>query len=229
MVTLQGPVHIPPKADHKGDHKAGRLEKLVVLVHGYGASGDNLLDLSYHWQDSLPNAFFAAPNAPETCEVNPFGYQWFGLPDLSPVNIRLGLDRATPVLQNYLQQLMTTYQLAPQDVAVVGFSQGAMIALDMMFLMPTLAGVIGYSGVFLPPKRPSSPPQTKALLVHGTLDMVVPYSALIQSQSALKDYGVSFETHTCHGLDHSISPDGIQVGRAFLNQVLYPAKGAMYA
>ena len=224
MITLHGQTYIPPKAN--------RLEKLVVLIHGYGASGDNLLDLSYHWQDSLPNAVFAAPNGPEACDVNPSGYQWFGLPDLSPVNIRLGLDRAGPVLQNYLQNLMTTYQLAPQDVALVGFSQGAILALEMMFLMPTLAGVIGYSGVFLPPKnRPLSPPLTKALLVHGTLDTVVPYSAFIHAEAALKDHGISFETHTCHRLDHSISPDGIQVGRDFLSQVLSSSiktQGAAY-
>ena len=213
MISLQGQPHIPPKAK--------RLEKLVVLLHGYGASGDNLLALSYHWQDSLPNAIFVAPNGLEVCDINPHGYQWFGLPDLSPFNIRLGLDHAAPILQNYLQQLMTAYQLAPQDVALVGFSQGAMLAFDMMFLIPTLAGIVGYSGIFLPPRtRPPSSPLTKVLLVHGTFDTVVPHAAFLHAETTLKDYNVSFQSHTCHGLDHSISAEGIQVGKKFLSQVL---------
>lgn len=227
MIALHGQTYIPSQTMGEG----GRLEKLVVLLHGYGASGDNLLGLSYHWQDSLPNAVFVAPNGPEACEVNPLGYQWFGLPDLSPVNIRLGLDRATPVLQKYLQQVMTTYQLAPQEVVLVGFSQGAILALDMMFLIPTLAGVIAYSGLFLPPKNPPlATPLTKVLLVHGTLDTVVSYSAFVQAKTALKEYGISFKTHTCYGLGHSIRSDGIQVGRDFLSHVLSSSlqKGSAY-
>ena len=204
---------------------AGRVEKLVVLIHGYGASGENLIGLSYHWQSSLPHTFFVAPNGPEPCDVNPMGYQWFGLPDLSLTNIRLGLDRATPVLQNYVQQLITTYQLSPRDVAVVGFSQGAMLALDLMFVMPNLAGIIAYSGIFLPPtKLPDSPPLCKALLIHGTLDMVVPFSFLQQAELNLKKYGIAFDSYTCHGLDHSINQEGIEKGKNFLMQVLSSLK-----
>jgi phospholipase/carboxylesterase len=87
--------------------------------------------------------------------------------------------------------------------------------------MPTLAGVIGYSGLFLPPKNIlPSPPKTKVLLVHGTFDSVVPYSALLHAEPALKNYGISVKSHTCHGLDHSINEEGIKLGGEFLKQVL---------
>jgi phospholipase/carboxylesterase len=119
---------------------------------------------------------------------------------------------------------MMRHQLSPHDVALVGFSQGAMLSLDMVFLMPTLAGVIGYSGLFLPPKNilPSSP-KTKVLLVHGTLDSVVPYTALLHAEPALKSHGVSVRSHTCYGLDHSIDEEGIKLGGEFLKQVLAPS------
>lgn len=206
--------------------KSGRIEKLVVFIHGYGASGDNLLGIASYWQDLLPPTLFVAPNAPESCEINQLGYQWFGLPDLSPLNIRSGLDRAGPIFANYLQNLMTIYQLSPQDVALVGFSQGAMLALETVFLIPNLAGVIGYSGLFLPPKNVlSTPPKTKIFLAHGTFDAIVPYTALLHAEPALKSYGLSVQSHTCHGLDHSISEEGIKLGGEFLKYALTVAEG----
>jgi phospholipase/carboxylesterase len=201
--------------------KPGPTEKLVVFIHGYVASGENLLSLSLYWQDFLPPTLFVATNAPEPCEINTLGFQWFGLPDLSPTNIRSGLDKAGPFFADYLQKLMMSYQLSPQDVALVGFSQGAMLALDIIFLIPTLAGVIGYSGLFLPPKNIlPTPPKTKVLLVHGTFDSVVPYTALLHAEPVLKSFGISVQTHTCHGLDHSINEEGIKLGGEFLRQVL---------
>ena len=214
MLALQGQTYIPPTP--------GPVAKMVVFLHGYGASGDNLLGISHYWQDILPATVFAAPNGPEPCDVNPLGYQWFGLPDFSPFNIRQGLDRCAPVVASYLQTLMTTYQLAPQDVALVGFSQGTIVALEMLFLIPNLAGIIGYSGAFFPPTKCLVSPVTKVFLVHGTLDTVVPYTALMQAEKSLSALGINVKTHTCYNLDHSISEEGLQQGGEFLAHVLTP-------
>ncbi|MBY0281239.1 MAG: alpha/beta fold hydrolase [Alphaproteobacteria bacterium] len=197
----------------------GTLSKMVVFLHGYGASGDDLISLSSSWEDHLPPTVFVAPNGPEACDANIFGYQWFGLPDFSPTNMRLGLDRVRPVLLNYLSSLLNEHQMSPQDLALVGFSQGTIVALEMMFAMPTLNCVLGYSGAFFPPP-PSlcSLPSTKVMLIHGNMDTVVPYMALFQSQAQLKELKVEAETYTCHGIAHTINNIGLEVGGQFLSR-----------
>ena len=194
---------------------------MVVFLHGYGASGDDLIGISDLWQDLLPPTVFIAPNGPEPCDANIFGYQWFGLPDLSPTNMRLGLDRIRPVLLNYLHALLNEYQMSPQDLALVGFSQGTIVALEMIFAMPTLSCVLGYSGTFFPPS-PSLPtsPSTKVMLIHGNMDTVVPYLALFQSQTQLGTLGIETEIHTCHGIAHTINDVGIEIGGQFLSRNL---------
>jgi len=196
---------------------SGSISKIVVFLHGYGASGDDLIGISDLWQDLLPSTVFAAPNGPEPCDANIFGYQWFGLPDFSPTNMRSGLDRVRPVLLEYLQSLLNEYQLSPQDLALVGFSQGTIVALEMMFAMPNLNSVLGYSGIFFRPPPPVlSSPSTKVMLVHGNVDTVVPYLSLFQSQTQLKVLGISTEIHTCHGIGHTINEEGIELGGQFL-------------
>lgn len=195
----------------------GPLSKIVVFLHGYGASGDDLIGLGNLWEDLLPPTVFIAPNAPEPCDANIFGYQWFGLPDFSPTNMRFGLDRIRPVLLDYLQTLLNEHQLSPQDLALVGFSQGTIVALEMMFAMPNLNCVLGYSGTFFrPPPSLVSSPTTKALLIHGNIDTVVPYISLFQSQAQLKTLGVDTEIYTCHGIGHTINERGIELGGQFL-------------
>ncbi len=213
MLSLQGQTYIPPSSEP--------VSRMVIFLHGYGASGDNLLGISHYWQEILPGTVFAAPNGPEACDVNPLGYQWFGLPDFSPFNIRQGLNRSAPIVANYLKTLMATYQLSPQNMALVGFSQGTILALEMLFFIPNLAGIVGYSGAFFPPvKTPALSPTAKVLLIHGTLDTVVPYGAMVQAEQALFESNISVQTYTCEYLDHSISEEGLQQGGAFLAQVL---------
>lgn len=195
----------------------GSISKMVVFLHGYGASGDDLIGINELWQDLLPPTVFIAPNAPEPCDANIFGYQWFGLPDFSPTNMRLGLDRVRPVLLEYLQSLLNEYQLSPQDLALVGFSQGTIVALEIMFAMPNLNCILGYSGTFFrPPPSLLSSPTTKVKLIHGNLDTVVPYIFLLQSQTQLKALGIAVEIHTCHGIGHTINEEGMEVGGQFL-------------
>lgn len=195
-------------------------KKLVVLLHGYGANGENLINLADMWAASLPNVEFHAPNAPEICESVPYGYQWFGLKDFSPYNMRAGLDRAAPLLKAYLEQLLTTRGLKSSDLILVGFSQGTMMALEMMFHLSGLRGALGYSGAFYPPlasvdlvSRP------EVFLVHGTADMVVPYPMMMEGANQLQLLGVTPKTHTCYGLGHSIDLEGITLGGQFLAHV----------
>lgn len=204
-------------------------KQLVVFLHGYGADGENLIDIARSWQDSLPDAEFIAPDAPNPCEINPLGRQWFGLVDFSPFNVRAGLDNVRPRVTRYLKGLLAERQLSLSNLVLVGFSQGTMLALDLMFSLPHLQGVIGYSGAFYPPIAETlQPPYPEVLLVHGAMDTIVPYTALGEAERQLKLFGVTPSTHTCPGLGHSINHTGITLGGQFLERVFNNSDAVIY-
>lgn len=194
------------------------VQKIVVLLHGYGSNGDDLIEIAKIWQPNLPNTAFFSPNAIEKSEVNPFGgYQWFGLNDFNPTNIRAGLDKAKPHINRFLKSLLAEYRLLPSDLIIAGFSQGAMLALDMIYSIARLGGIIGYSGAFYPPSNNTAPlSSVPILLVHGTSDMVVPYASLQLAQNQLRKVNINVMTQTCPGLGHSIDEAGLMAGLDFI-------------
>jgi len=197
------------------------IRKIVIFLHGYGATGDDLIDIAHQWAVHLPDTLFVAPNAPDVCEMSPLGYQWFGLQDFNPLNIRQGMDTAAPLVAVYIKNLMAEHKLGAKDIALVGFSQGSMLAMDMVFHVTGLGGIVGYSGAFYPPSsldRPRDAPTV--LLVHGTADTVVPYAALLHAQTQLQLYGVNVTPQTCNGLGHSIDDLGLRVGRDYLKRMI---------
>lgn len=193
------------------------VQKLVVFLHGYGSNGDDLIEIAKIWEPSLPNTAFFSPNAIEKSEVNPFGgYQWFGLNDFNPTNVRAGLDKARPHTNRFLKRLLTEYRLLPSDLIIIGFSQGAMLALDMIYSIARLGGVIGYSGAFYPPTSGTPLSSVPVLLVHGTADLVVPYASLQFAQTQLRKANINVMTQTCPGLGHSIDEAGLMAGLDFI-------------
>jgi phospholipase/carboxylesterase len=193
------------------------VQKLVVLLHGYGSNGDDLLEIAKIWQPNLPNTAFFSPNAIEASEVNPFGgYQWFGLKDFDHTNIRAGLDKARPHINRFLKRLLAEYRLLPSDLIVTGFSQGAMLALDMIYSMARIGGIVGYSGAFYPPANATPLSSVPVLLVHGTADLVVPYTSLQLAQTQLRKININVMTQTCPGLGHSIDEAGLMAGLDFI-------------
>jgi phospholipase/carboxylesterase len=195
------------------------VKSLVVFIHGYGADGDDLITIADDWKNFLPNTAFISPHAPEPCESNPFGYQWFGLSDFSFYNIRFGLDRVNPMLTKFLYTLLNEYNLPPSQLMLVGFSQGTMVSLDILFSMDKIAGVLGYSGAFYPPVD-GKPTPSPVCLIHGDMDVVVPAMAMDHAETVLQSYGVPVQTHLTHGLGHGIDHDGIELGGKFIKQCL---------
>jgi phospholipase/carboxylesterase len=170
-----------------------------------------------------------APNAPDVCEANPFGYQWFGLQDITPYNVRAGLDIARPILQKYILSALQERHLSPADLVLIGFSQGGMLALEMMFALQGVKGIISYSGAFYPPIATLlDRPHPEVLLIHGNLDMIVPYVALTEAQKYLRQFGVFPQTLTCAGLGHSINEEGIKVGGQFLADLFAQDQSVIY-
>jgi phospholipase/carboxylesterase len=197
--TLTGPM-LPPV-----DGAAPRA--IVVFLHGYGADGDDLAGLIPYWAQRLPHALFVSPHAPDPCEGNPFGRQWFTLPNLDPVKALAGARAAAPVLDAWLDALLARYGLGGDRLVLAGFSQGALMALHVGLRREVApAAIVSWSGWLagagtLARELKGRPP---TLLVHGTEDPVVPFSSMAIGAGALKAAGVPVETLVRPGLGHGI-------------------------
>jgi phospholipase/carboxylesterase len=213
MMELSGPSQ-PPAG-------GGKPKQLVVLLHGYGSNGDDLIGLAPFFAQALPEAEFLSPNAPFPCELSPLGFQWFGLEDRTPEMMLGGTRLAAEILDRFLDAELAKRELGDRDLALVGFSQGTMMSLHAGPRRPNrIGGILGFSGSLIAPQLlageiRSRPP---VFLVHGTADQVVPFGALAQAEQALRDAGISVETESRPGLVHSIDQVGAQKGALFLRR-----------
>ncbi|WP_417720024.1 alpha/beta hydrolase [Salipiger sp.] len=210
--------------------KAGRREAVsgetrscVVFLHGYGANGADLLGLADPLGEHLPDTLFVAPDAPEACAGAPFGFQWFPIPWIdgsSEEESMDGMARAVEDLNAFLDALMVDEDLLPEQVAVLGFSQGSMMALHVVPRREDeIAGIVAFSGRLLQPEIladevVSRPP---VLLVHGDQDEVVPPQSLPAAADALQSAGwKEVYAHIMKETGHGIAPDGLGVALAFI-------------
>lgn len=214
-LLLDGPRLLP---------RSGRPPRsLVVLLHGYGADGADLIGLGEAWSELLPDTAFAAPNAPQACEGAPTGRQWFRLSVRNPEEIRRGVAEAEPLLHAFLDAELARYGLTDSELALVGFSQGTMLSLYVgPHRRQKIAGILGYSGLIawsLERERNAAhkPP---IMLIHGEKDPIIPSIALPATRVALASAGFPVEAHMCPGLDHRIDAAGLEMGGAFLQRAL---------
>lgn len=194
-------------------------KKIVLLLHRFGSSGADMISLAPQWQEALPDTLFLAPHAPQRCGMMGAGYQWWGLSGFAPSALAAGAASAAPAIDAFIDRKLSQYELTEADLALVGFSQGTMMALNVALRRSRpVAAVVGYSGLLtgavdLAHKDFSKPP---VLLVHGTADPVVPIAALHMSESELKRLGVEVTTHISYGVAHSVDPVGLRLGREFI-------------
>jgi len=210
--------------DYSFNSSSKPAQKLVIFLHGYGADGKDLISIAPMWAEGLPNTVFYAPNAPERCEMSPTGFQWFGLSDRSETAMNLGAQTAKRGLEAYIQQKIETHNLSMSDVAIVGFSQGTMMAL---YTMPQLsegacAGVLGYSGrlVGLDDIKANLNAKFPICAIHGTADEVVPFESLAIIDKELSPLGFDIKTYESAGLGHGIDEKGLKTGYKFLKDCL---------
>ena len=206
--------------------RAGPARQLVVFLHGYGADGNDLIDIGRAWQSMLPNAAFVSPHAPEPCSEAPAGRQWFALTFRDPQERWRGVTAAAPGLDRFLDAELAKHGLGPDALALVGFSQGTMLALHVgLRRRQAPAAIVGYSGllVFPPGKAADAvaaeicarPP---VLLVHGELDDLIPAQALFQAAQGLAALRIPVEWHLSHGIAHGIDAEGLRHGGEFLGR-----------
>ena len=219
MIRLRGP--------ERGPVSGGRARAAVVLLHGLGADGEDLIGLADSWAGALPECRFLSPHAPERCDMAPMGRQWFSVRDRSEAALRAGVERAAPALDAFIDGALAADRLGDDRLVLVGFSQGTMMALHVALRRGRApAGVLGYSGRLIGAARLADEAVARppVMLIHGDADDMVPIAALHEAVAALGAAGVSAQWHVSSGVGHGIAPDGLAIGARFLRDCLAPAR-----
>jgi phospholipase/carboxylesterase len=213
---LDGP-RIEPRA-------GGDARQLVVFLHGYGADGNDLIEIGRAWQGAMPNAAFVSPHAPHICGQSPTGREWFPLTDRAQNERWRGVCGAAPILDQFLDAELKRRNLPPSALALVGFSQGTMMALHVGLRRAVAPfAIVGYSGILVldPDAQPESleaaiksrPP---VLLIHGDSDELIPPQGLFLAANGLATLGVPVEWHLSPGIGHGIDQEGLRQGGEFI-------------
>ena len=205
---------------------SGRAKSLVVFLHGYGANGADLLDIGDVLAAQLPDTAFVAPDAAERIPGAPFGYQWFPIPRFdgsSEVQAAAGLQRSGQDLNAFIDQRLGYEGLEPQALALVGFSQGAMMSLEVAPRRAVApAAVVAISGRLIRPERLAAEVTAKPpiLIMHGDQDQVVAFEEMALAANALVAAGFDTFGHVMQGMGHGISQDGLASMAGFLKRYL---------
>lgn len=213
MTILDGP-RLPAKS--------GTTRSLVVFLHGYGADGRDLIDLGAQWQDLLPDTAFVSPHAPEPCGMAPTGRQWFPLTMRDPSERWRGVVAARPTLDAFLDEELRRHALSHDRLALVGFSQGTMMALHVGLRRSRApAAILGFSGMLVGPEHlDEATGKPSILLVHGDQDNVIPLDALFMAGDALGRADIPCQWHLSFGIGHGIDGGGLHHGGLFLAEAL---------
>ncbi|MCK9908661.1 prolyl oligopeptidase family serine peptidase [Microbacteriaceae bacterium K1510] len=216
MVELNGPRLEP---------RSGQARQLVVFLHGYGADGNDLIEIGRAWQALLPDAAFVSPHAPRPCGQAPMGREWFPL-TFRDLNERwTGVNAAAPVLNAFLDAELQRHNLPGSALALVGFSQGTMMSLHVgLRRAEAPAAIVGYSGMLVTPESDAEMEQFASqirarppvLLVHGDSDDLIPVQALFHAAQGLAALDVPVEFHISAGIGHGIDQEGLRQGGEFL-------------
>ncbi|MHB1303221.1 MAG: alpha/beta hydrolase [Acidiphilium sp.] len=217
MAELEGP--------RWGPAGGGPARQLVVLCHGVGADGHDLIDLAPYWSRALPDAAFVAPHAPEPYDMAPQGRQWFPIGTIDPDLLGSGVRRARTVLDRFLDAELCRFDLPADAYALMGFSQGAMTALFTGLRRSTPPrAILAYSGALIDPESLATeltarPPTA---LIHGEADQVVPVFRSYDAEAALRNAGVPVQTLYVPKLAHGIDDTGLSAGALFLQRAFAP-------
>lgn len=210
-IELNGPTFAPASG--------GAPKQLIILCHGVGSDGQDLIGLAPYFAKVLPDAQFVSPNAPYAFDMAPVGYQWFSLENPTPDSRLEGTQAAAPLMDHFIDSQMQMYGLSAADVALVGFSQGSMMSLHVgVRRQKALAAIVAYSGAVIGPELlahevKSQPP---ILMMHGSTDDVVPPEALYEGVAALQAAGLTVKGEIIPNLGHGLNDQSILAGMAFL-------------
>lgn len=210
---FQGSELVPPQDDTK---------RLVIMFHGLGANGQDLIGLAPYFAEELSETAFLSPDAPFDCDMAPVGKQWFSLANRDEAAILEGVQKVAPDVNRYIDEQLERFKLKEEQLILLGFSQGAMLALHVgLRREKPIAGILGYSGALVGATQLQDEIKSKPeiCLVHGEDDMVVPFMALQEALVALQGANLVVHGYSRQGLGHGIDPAGVKIGIEFIKSV----------
>ena len=210
-MTLDGP---------RAEAASGETKSLVILLHGFGADGNDLFGLHQPLAEYMPDTVFRSPNAPEPCGINPMGRQWFPIPWLDGSTeeaMRAGFNTSAEILDAYLTEAMAEEGVTEANTALIGFSQGTMMSLSVgPRRAAAFAGIVGFSGRVIDEAMGLAQSRPPVLLIHGDQDEVIPISEMPAAKEVLESHGFEVHAHVSKGTGHGIAPDGLGLALGFL-------------
>ena len=198
-------------------------KQIIILCHGYGGDGQDISVLANNWRRFLPDAVFLCPNAPEVCTVNQLGYQWF---DMTAENNEAILEKSLvteKILNTFLDQVLDNFQLDEKNLALVGFSQGCMMIIQIALKKKKQINcLVGYSGKIINKRHLSDNivSRPKIFLMHGDRDTIVSPSHLLESKEFLVQQNLKIRTKIFKNCEHKIPVEGSSLGLEFLRKNL---------
>ncbi|MEM7679543.1 MAG: phospholipase [Pseudomonadota bacterium] len=211
-----------------GPASGGEVKSIVVMLHGVGSNGQDLISLAPFWAESLPDTLFVSPDAPFACDMVPEGYpnsyQWFSLQSRDPHDMLKGVEDTMPIVEHFLDALLEKHGVSADKLALLGFSQGTMTSL---YVGPRyskkIAGILGYSGALIGGEGLAQDPdefhRMPIHLIHGEADDVVPVEMYGHAKEQLGAAGYTVTGGTTPNLTHGIDEAGIQSGGEFLKSI----------
>ncbi len=204
-----------------GPASKGAPKQLVVLCHGVGADGRDLIDLAPVWGQMLPDAVFVSPHGPEPFDMAPVGRQWFAIGDLDLSKFGERVRRAAVALDGFIDEQLAKYALPPTAYALMGFSQGAMTVLFTgLRRAEAPRAILAFSGGLIEPETLQAEMKNHApvLLAHGEADPVVPVFRSRDAEAVLRKQNVPVEAVYVPGLEHGIDNTILNAGAVFLRK-----------
>jgi phospholipase/carboxylesterase len=196
------------------------IKNAVILLHGYGGDGKDISMLSLNWKRHLPNTIFICPNAHESCDVNPTGYQWFDLSKNDPNYILNQSIKAENKINQFVEEIKKNFNLPHNKICLSGFSQGCMMSLNVGLTSDeNFLCIVGFSGKIINKNnlKERIKNSTSTLLIHGDADQVVPSIHLLEAKDFLIRNSIEVETLLIKNCDHHIP---IEASSAALNYIL---------
>ena len=198
------------------------INNAVILLHGYGGDGNDIAPVTINWKRFLPNTIFICPDGPETCSINPTGYQWFDLNSEDEEYITKKALEAEKILKKFIAEIKNEFSLLNSNICLSGFSQGCMMSINVgLSEKEKFAGILGFSGKVINKidldSRIFSKPST--LLIHGDQDEIVPPVNLLEAKDFFERNKIEIITKMIKGCGHNIPIEASSTGLIFLKKI----------
>ena len=199
------------------------IKNAVILLHGYGGDGKDISILTLNWKRFLPNTIFFCPDGPQSCPINPIGFQWFDLSRDDKKYILAESIKAEEKLNVFINEIKEKYKLDNSKICLSGFSQGCMISINVALTSDKEFNcVVGFSGKIIDKENLARriKSKTKVLLTHGDNDTVVPSNNLLEAKDFLIRHKINVETKIIKNCDHHIPVEASSIALNYIKKNL---------